>query len=163
MIVSLKVPDTTAITALHTIQNIGFKEVTDVKREEYYKFSIEGNQEVIEKFKDGICKVDMLVNANKNFYSFSVKKEYQETQAHNNVSNVRILVKNLDDGDGLLKILKKRLGFKNIKEFEKGTLWTLYIDSNKTKSNKKNIQNIAKDVAEQLLANTNYQEYTFLE
>ena len=80
MIVSLKVPDTTAITALQTLQKIGFDEIKDVKRADYYKFLIEGNEE---QFKNKISKVDILVNANKHTFNFSVKKD----------SAVKILVK----------------------------------------------------------------------
>ena len=65
MIVSLKVPDTTAITALQTLKKIGFGKITDVKRKDYYKFLIEEDEN---KFKDKICKVDILVNANKHAY-----------------------------------------------------------------------------------------------
>src|SRR3989338_9057243 len=100
MIVSLKVPDTTAITALQTLQKIGFNKIRYIKREDYYKFEFEGDEE---KFKNQICKVDILVNANKHTYSFSMPR-----------GNVSILVKNINDaGTGLLSTLKKRLGLTN--------------------------------------------------
>ena len=40
MVVGLKMPDNTAITALQTLQKIGFIKIKNVKREDYYKFSI---------------------------------------------------------------------------------------------------------------------------
>ena len=145
MVVSLKVPDTTAITALQTLQNIGFKKIKDVKRADYYKFSVEGD---LIKFKDKICKVDILVNANKHSYDFAVKKD----------SAIKILVRNInDDGTGVLSILKERLGFKEIKKVEKAILWSLGVDADENKS-----KAIADKAAKELLVNENYQEYTLL-
>src|SRR3989338_5735929 len=117
MIVSLKVPDTTATTALQTLQKIGFNRIKSVSRADYYLFSIEGDEE---KFKSKICKADILVNANKHSYSFSIQKD----------NAVKILVKNINGGESsLLSTLKNRLGFEEIKKGDKGMLWSLNIDA----------------------------------
>ena len=143
MIVTLKVPDATAITALQTLQRMGFSRIKGLKRAEYYKFQVEND---LEKFKQQISKVDILVNANKHFYDFSIKGN----------NNIKILVKNTDDdGSGLLATLKNRLGFKNIKKAEKGTLWSLDIDAD-------NPAKIAESAAKDLLVNEHYQEYVIL-
>ena len=145
MIVSLKVPDTTAITALQTLQRIGLDKIKDVKRADYYKFLIEEDEE---KFKSQICKADILVNANKHSYTFSIPKD----------SNVKILVKNInDDGSGILATLKNRLGFKNIKNVEKAILWSMSIDADEKEAKK-----IAEKAARELLVNENYQEFEIL-
>ncbi len=145
MVVSLKVPDTTAITALQTLQKIGFSEIKEVKKSDYYKFLIEND---IKKFKDNISKVDILVNANKHSYDFSIKKN----------NDVKILVKNIDDdGSGVLSTLKNRLGFKNIKKVEKAILWSLMIDGDETESKK-----IAEKAAKELLVNENYQKFLIM-
>ena len=145
MIVSLKVPDTTAITALQTLQKIGFNKIKSVKREDDYKFLIEGDDK---NFKDKICKVDILVNANKHSYEFSISKE----------NDIKILVKNInDDVSGLLSTLKNRLGFKNIKKVEKAILWSLTIEAEE-----KEAKEIADKAAKELLVNENYQECSIL-
>ena len=145
MVVGLKVPDNTAITALQTLKKIGFSRITDVKREDYYEFLIEGDER---KFMQSICKADILVNANKHYYDFSIRKE----------NNVKISVKNInDDGSGLLSTLKNRLGFKNIKKIGKGTLWSLGIEADENESRK-----IADKAARELLVNENYQEYEII-
>src|SRR3989338_1144225 len=124
MIVSLKVPDTTAITALQTLQRIGLDKIKDVKRADYYKFLIEEDEE---KFKSQICKADILVNANKHSYAFSIPKD----------NNVKILVKNINgNSDGLLATLKNRLGFDSIKKAEKAVLWSLSIDADEKEARK---------------------------
>ena len=145
MIVGLKVPDNTAITALQTLQKIGFNKIKYVKKEDYYKFSIEGGDK---NFKDKICKVDILVNANKHSYNFSIPKD----------NTTKILVNNInDDGSGLLSTLKNRLGFKNIKKVEKAILWSLTIEAEE-----KEAKEIADKAAKELLVNENYQEYRIL-
>ena len=146
MIVSLKVPDTTAITALQTLQKLGFSKIKGIKMADYYSFLIEGDAE---KFKSQICKVDILVNANKHSYDFSIQKS----------SLINILVKNINDGgSGILSTLKNRLGFKNIKKAEKATLWSLSIDADEKEAGK-----IADKAAKELLVNENYQEFAILD
>lgn len=140
MIVSLKVPDTTALTALQTLRKIGFARIKDAARAEYYRFLIDGDEE---KFRQKISKVDVLVNANKHFFQFSIPKD----------DNLKLLVRNIDgDGASILSLLNKRLGFKNVSGVEKATLWSLKIESGEGESRK-----IAEKAAKELLANENYQ------
>ena len=145
MVVSLKVPDTTAITALQTLQKLGFNKIKDIKRTDYYKFLVEGDEG---QFKSKISKVDILVNANKHSFDFSVKKD----------NSIKILVKNInDDGSGILSTLSNRLGFKNLKRAEKAVLWLLTIDADEKEAKK-----IAEKAAKDLFVNENYQEYDIL-
>ena len=150
MIVSLKVPDTTAITALQTLQKLGFNKIKDVKRADYYKFSVEGDEG---KFREKISKVDILVNANKHSFAFEIKKN-----ASFEACIFFVIVKNInDDGASLLSMLKNRLGFSDIKKVEKSVLWSLSIESEEKESRK-----IAEKAARDLLVNEHYQEYVIL-
>lgn len=143
MVVSLKVPDTTAITALQTLHKLGFEEVKDIKRAEHYKFSVEGDAE---KFRKQISKADLLVNANKHSSSFSIEKGKMTI----------ILVKNINgNGSGILQTLAK-LGIK-AKKAEKSTMWSLSIEADG-----KSARNIAEKAARELLANEHYQEFSIL-
>ncbi|MEK6984743.1 MAG: phosphoribosylformylglycinamidine synthase subunit PurS [Nanoarchaeota archaeon] len=150
MVVGLKVPDNTAITTLQTLRQIGFNNIQDVKRADYYKFSIEGN---VNKFKEKICKVDILVNANKHFFEFELIKN-----ASPKACVFFVMVKNInDEGSGILSALKKRLEFKNIKKVDKAVLWSLTIDAEE-----KGAETIAEKAAKELLVNENYQEFEVL-
>jgi len=94
--VKLKIPDTTAITALSTLHNMGFSKINDLKRADYYKFTIEGD---VEKFKERISKADIIVNANKHSFDFAAKDD----------ESAKIKVSNFDDDNsGLLSTLKNR-------------------------------------------------------
>ena len=137
MLVGLKIPDTTAITTLKTLHNMGLKEIKSVTRENYFKFYIEGDEN---KFRNEIPKADILVNANKNYFRFGSSDS----------SRIKVLVKDTEDDTGLANTLRS-LGFAGVKRIEKGVLWTLEIEGNDKK--------IAKKAAEELLHNGNYQSY----
>jgi phosphoribosylformylglycinamidine (FGAM) synthase PurS component len=138
LFVSLKIPDTTAITTFHTIERMGYK-VEKVKRELYYKFEVEGNEK---KVAEKIGKVDVLVNANKNKYSNKLEREE---------GAVYVLVKDTEgDNSGLFTTLHK-LGLNGIKSVEKGVLWALFME-----------EEDAKEVADKLLHNENYQDIKVL-
>tara|TARA_Y100000310_G_C20685785_1_gene818871 strand:+ start:1502 stop:1969 length:468 start_codon:yes stop_codon:yes gene_type:complete len=147
LIVGLKIPDTTAITALDTIHNMGFTKVVNLIREDYYKFSITDDN----NFNEKISKVDVIVNANKNNFKFKIEKK-QET-----LSELIVAVKNLDDSnEKLLSTLQTNLGFSNITKLEKKTLWTLIIDSKDSKK-------IAENLASSLLTNKHFQDFEIID
>jgi len=154
MFVSLKVPDNIAITAFNTLKRMNYKQLKKLEKSDYYKFEIKDN---IEDFKKQISNVDILVNANKNKFLFTLKENNNKKQKNNNFKKISILVQDLDDEDSLLSILKERLGFTNIKKLEKGVLWTMFFDK------KSNTKNIAVDITKSLLMNDNYQKYKILE
>ncbi|MBW2988749.1 hypothetical protein KY358_00360 [Candidatus Woesearchaeota archaeon] len=138
LFVGLKIPDTTAITALNTIKRMGYP-VEKLKRQLYYSFDIEGD---LESFRKKIGKTDILVNANKNTHSTKLEKKKDA---------VYILVK--DTGDSCSSLLKTlhSLGLKGIRSMEKGVLWELHTD-----------KETAIEIADKLLYNENYQEIEVL-
>jgi phosphoribosylformylglycinamidine (FGAM) synthase PurS component len=142
LMVRLKIPDTTAMTALQTLKEMGFSKIKDLKRSDYYKFSIEGDTE---KFKERISKADMIVNANKHSFDFTV----------NDDGSAKVKVSNFDDDNsGLLATLRNRLGFKELKKISKCTMWNVYSDASKPETAK-----LAEKAAKDLLVNEHYQDY----
>ena len=138
LFVRLKVVDTTALTALTAIQEMGFKEVVDVKRDLYYAF--ESSSDVSKE----LVSVDVLVNANKHAARFSA-----------DVKGVGILVTDMDDDCGaLLHTLTERLGISGISHVTRGVFWTLqFKDGVEGKE-------IAEKIARGLLSNEHYQKYS---
>ncbi|MBI2208930.1 hypothetical protein HYU50_05545 [Candidatus Woesearchaeota archaeon] len=149
LFISLKVPDNVAITAFHTLERMGYNQLKKLERKEYCKFEFSGDKK---SFERNISHVDILVNANKHKFSFSL-----DNSIKNNENKVNVLVQDLGDGSGLLKTLKERLGFKGIKKMEKGVLWTLYF------GNIIDAEDIAVGITKSLLMNENYQKYRILE
>jgi phosphoribosylformylglycinamidine (FGAM) synthase PurS component len=142
LVVKLKIPDTTAITALQTLHEMGFSKIKDLKRADYYKFSIDGDAE---KFREKISKTDIIVNANKHSFDFKV----------NDDGSAKVKVSNFDDDNsGLLATLRNRLGFKELKKISKYTMWNVYSDTSKSETAK-----LAEKAAKDLLVNAHYQDY----
>ncbi len=151
MTVRLLIPDTTAITTFHAIEKMGIGSVRKLKRDDYYKFGCDGD---FKKVSEDLGKVDVIVNANKHKY-FAKKPGEPFSGDFEGMSNVRVLVQDIDDKDGgLLSMLKERLGFTNVSSVEKGVLWTLGIDASGDEA-----ENVAKEVAENLLSNKHCQQY----
>lgn len=164
LFVSLKVPDNIAITAFNTIKRMGQKKLNKLERSDYYKFDVKEN---VEDFKKQISNTDILVNSNKNKFSFSISQKSEISGNLENSENfqsgknnknkiINVLVQDLDNGTGLLSTLKERLGFKNIKKVEKGILWTMHFDK------KVNAKKAAVDISKSLLMNENYQKFRIL-
>lgn len=149
LFVALKVPDNTAITALNTLHNLGFRELKILRRYNYYKFLFNGD---IKNFKDTIVKVDLLINPNKHTYIFKDKKKFKDI---GNLKISSILVMDIEKDNGILDILNKRLGFKNIRDMEKGVFWEMLfgVKTNEEANNK------ALKIAKELLSNEQYQRY----
>ena len=149
LFVSLKVPDNVAITAFHTLERMGYNQLKNLERKEYYKFEFSGDKK---SFERKISHVDILVNANKHKFSF-----FLDNSIKNNENKINVLVQDLGDGSDLLKTLKERLGFKSIKKAEKGVVWAMYFD------NIIDAKDIAVGITKSLLMNGNYQKYRILE
>jgi phosphoribosylformylglycinamidine cyclo-ligase len=142
MLVDLIIPDTTAITAFHTLKKMGFKEVTELKREDYYKFDIEEGSDATL-----LGKIDILVNANKNRFRINPEKEH----------GIQILVQPMEEA-GELPIIRERLGMDWINSMEKGVMWTLDIDAPHEKA-----RETAERLAEEFFANKHYQKFRIIE
>jgi len=151
MFVGLKVPDNVVITAYNALKRMRYK-IKKLEKSDYYKFDVTE----VENFKKQISNVDILVNSNKNTFSFTLEQNNNKKQKNNNYKLINVLVQDLDNGNALLETLKERLGFKNIKKLEKGILWTVYFDKNQQ------ARKIAVDITKSLLMNENYQKYKIM-
>ena len=155
MTVRLLVPDTTALTAFHTIEKMGIKSVRRLTREDYYKFGCEGDFETL---SSKLGKTDIIVNANKHKYKARRPGEPMG-EGFPGLRTVRVIVYDTDNSDGgLLPILRDRLGFSGVMSVEKGVLWSLGIES----ESREEAEGIARDVAEGLLSNKHYQSYNLI-
>ena len=145
LLVGLKIPDTTAITAFHTLERMGFSTVKSLERMDYFLFSFDGDFDV---FKEKIMKVDILVNANKHIPRVKRKDE----KLRHDSDEVFVLVKERMQDNSLMNVLQNRLGLDEIREAERGTLWRIVFSDGKNKET-------AKKIAQELLANINYQSF----
>ena len=141
LLVGLKIPDTTAITAFNTLKKMGIN-IEELEREDYYEFILLKDSD---KFMKDIAEVDILVNANKN-YSKVYREEIGKEEGF-----VYVVVRNKEKDLGLRETLMERMGFKNIAEMHKGVLW-------KFKASEEEAEKAVKE----LLHNPHYQEFELL-
>lgn len=140
LLVSLKIPDNVAISALAALHRMG-RDIKSLERHDYYLFEFSGDKKAFER---KISQVDLIVNANKHKFRFGIADDGRK----------KILVQNLEEDTALLKTLRESLAAKEIKKVEKGTLWVIgSSDDDSTVS----------DIAKGLLMNENYQKFRIIE
>ena len=154
MMVGLLIPDTTALTAFHTLERMGFGKLKKLVREDYYRISAKDQD--FRFLSDELSKVDILVNANKNTCKMKLADQPFEDGNEDGKMTVKILVRDTDsDNAGLLDTLRNRLGLTDLKSIEKGVLWTLHLEGLTEDEGK----GMAREIAERLLVNRHYQEF----
>lgn len=135
--VELLIPDNTAFSASMALRQMGI-DVPSLRRMDFYEFSVSDDA----SFKERIVKTDIIVNSNK--HKAYINPEYKDV--------VAIVVEDREPSNGLAQTLKQRLGFSEVIDAKKGTLW-LFGKGNK---------GAAEQAVRQLLHNPHYQEYRFL-
>ncbi len=151
MFVELLIPDSIAITTRKALERMGYK--LEVERADYYKFR--AGKDVSKE----LGEVDILVNANKHKFNVLKQGEKLESLDKDGVFAVRVVVKDIDNqGKGILVTLKERLGFTDVEECEKGTMWTLFIKADSREDAVKTGEEITKS----LLFNEHFQEYKII-
>jgi phosphoribosylformylglycinamidine (FGAM) synthase PurS component len=156
MTVRLLVPDTTSITAFHTLEKMGMKEIKRLRREDYYRFSGTGD---FDKAIWELSKADVIVNANKHRCR-AMRPGGGFGEGFPGMHTVWVLVK--DDGGGmdgqLLSTLRDRLGISSVSRVERGVLWTMGVGV----ATRKDAERVASEAAEGLLSNRHSQEYMIM-
>jgi phosphoribosylformylglycinamidine (FGAM) synthase PurS component len=146
----LKIPDAEAATVKNTlVRRMGFGDVlADVKKERLFSIEVDsGNpQELARAF------AKELVNENKE----SHKVLFDELKFEGSYVPVKVAL-HIEDGEAISTRdrLRNRLGFKNVTDVKKATIWKLYIEG-------ENQERVAKEIAEGLLINPHKDSYEVL-
>ncbi|MBI2549433.1 hypothetical protein HYW21_08875 [Candidatus Woesearchaeota archaeon] len=149
--VELVVPDTTALTTLQTLQRMGYTDLKELKRRDYYLFTVDGDEKHYEAFSKRLQTTDVLVNVNKHRATTTlIRDKHPETQ-----TPVVLITAREDDAQGLLKTLQERLGMHEIRKVKKGVLWEFIILG----KSGKNVKAYAERMTKALLYNEHYQTY----
>jgi phosphoribosylformylglycinamidine (FGAM) synthase PurS component len=146
----LSIPDAEAATVKNTlVRRLGFQEVlADVKKERLFSIEVDsGNPAELAK-----SFVKELVNENKE----SCKVFFDELNFEVGYVPVKVAL-HIEDGEAISvrERLRNRLGFKNVVDVKKATIWKLYIRGD-------NQERVAKEIAEGLLINPHKDSYEIL-
>src|SRR5512137_1571560 len=147
----LKIPDAEADTVRNTlVRRMGLQGILmDVKKEKLLSIDVDSGdpQDLAKSF------AKELVNENKESYKVLLD-ELKFEQAYVPVK----VGLHIEDGEAIStrERLRNRLGFKNVTEVKKATIWKLYIAADKP-------EKVAKEIAEWLLINPHKDSYEVLE
>lgn len=146
----LKIPDAEAATVKNTlVRRMGFNDVlADVKKERLFSIEVDsGNPEELAK-----AFAKELVNENKE----SHKVLFDELKFEGEYVPVKVAL-HIEDGEAISTRdrLRNRLGFKNVVDVKKATVWKLYIKG-------ENAERVAREIAEGLLTNPHKDSYEVL-
>lgn len=146
----LKIPDAEAATVKNTlVRRMGFGDVlADVKKERL--FSIEVDSGDPKELARAFAKE--LVNENKE----SHKVLFDELKFEGGYMPVKVAL-HIEDGEAISTRdrLRNRLGFKNVVDVKKATIWKLYLKG-------ENQERVAREIAEGLLINPHKDSYEVL-
>jgi phosphoribosylformylglycinamidine (FGAM) synthase PurS component len=146
----LKIPDAEAATVKNTLsRRMGLKDVlTDVKKERLFSIEVDSGdpQEMAKAF------AKELVNENKESHKVSINDLTFEEE----YIALKVAL-HIEDGEAISirERLRSRLGFKNVVDVKKATIWKLYL-------NGMDVQERAKEIAEGLLINPHKDSYEIL-
>ena len=146
----LKIPDAEAATVKNTLsRRMGLKDVlADVKKERL--FSIEVDSGDTKEMAKAFAKE--LVNENKESHKVSI----DELGFEEEYIALKVAL-HIEDGEAISirERLRSRLGFKNVVDVKKATIWKLYL-------NGMDAEERAKEIAEGLLINPHKDSYEIL-
>ncbi len=146
----LKIPDAEAATVKNTlVRRMGFADLlADVKKERL--FSIEVDSGDLQEMAKAFAKE--LVNENKESHKVLI----DELKFEEGYTPVKVAL-HIEDGEAISTIdrLQNRLGFKNVVDVKKATIWKLYLKG-------ENQRGIAREIAERLLINPHKDSYEIL-
>jgi len=146
----LKIPDAEAATVKNTLsRRMGLKDVlADVKKERLLSIEVDSGdpQEMAKAF------AKELVNENKESHKVSINDLTFEEE----YIALKVAL-HIEDGEAISirERLRSRLGFKNVVDVKKATIWKLYL-------NGMDVQERAKEIAEGLLINPHKDSYEIL-
>lgn len=148
----LKIPDAEAATVKNTlIRRLGYGSIlADVKKERLFSIEVDGGDplELAKSF------AKELVNENKESHKVYVDAlDYEDDYVP-----VKVAL-HIEDGEAISirERLRRRLGFSNVVDVEKATVWKLYF-----KTLRPEAQIAAREIAEKLLINPHKDSYEIL-
>lgn len=168
LMVSLKIPDVTALTAANALRRrLGYAQaLKELKRADYYKLdlAVDDPDAALELGEELAERTNLFVNPNKHVYELKVlEARGAQIASQNGAYAVNVLVTDPADGsgEGMLAALQGRLGYGDrVQGLLTGTLWTLALIAEDAQQARQMAEEIAVTTAqsEGLLMNPHYQE-----
>lgn len=167
LLVRLKIPDVTALTAANSLRRrMGYGDaLVQLRRADYYRIGLNvGSAEEGRVLATELAEeTNLFVNPNKHVYELREPGTASEESGGNGTHEVEVLVTDPRDGSaqGALTALHGRLGYGDrVSSLVKGVLWVLCLRADSREAAKTMAEEIAltKRIDQGLLVNPHFQE-----
>ncbi len=132
LLVRLKIPDVTALTAVSALRRrMGYGDVLkELLRADYYALHLpaDSQQSALDLARRLAEKTNLFVNPNKHAYELRIPAERAEPAPEDGVWPVEVLVTDAEGAEAtdIEQALQERLGYADVvARVEQGTLWTM--------------------------------------
>jgi len=167
LVVSLKIPDVTALTAGNAIRRrLGDEDVlSSLTRADYYRIDLDvDDREAAEALVSEMAEeTNLFVNPNKHVYELRNPESRGEAANDDGEWLVNVLVTSPDDssGEGIASALNGRLGYGDVSAVETGVLWTMQIVADNEEAAREVAESITvtRSQSQGILMNPHFQEY----
>jgi phosphoribosylformylglycinamidine (FGAM) synthase PurS component len=167
LVVSLKIPDVTALTAGNAIRRrLGYEDVLSaLNRADYYRIDVDvDDREAAEALVSEMAEeTNLFVNPNKHVYELRSPDERGKGAGDDGEWLVNVLVTSPDDssGDNIASALNGRLGYGEVSAVETGVLWSMRIVADSEDKAREVAESITvtRSQSQGILMNPHFQEY----
>jgi phosphoribosylformylglycinamidine (FGAM) synthase PurS component len=166
LVVSLKIPDVTALTAGNAIRRrLGYEDALKaLDRADYYCLELDvEDREAAEALVSEVAEeTNLFVNPNKHVYEVRFPED-RTGVSEDGEWLVSVLVTSPDDssGEGIASALNGRLGYREVQSVVTGVLWTMRIaaDSEDAAREIAEAITVTRSQSQGILMNPHFQEY----
>jgi phosphoribosylformylglycinamidine (FGAM) synthase PurS component len=164
LLVRLKIPDVTALTAANALRrSMGYQQLQELRRADYYRLDLNvDTAEAAEALARELAeKTNVFVNPNKHVYEVQTDHEDAAT-AEGQVAHVLVTDPHDGSAEGMLAALQGRLGYGGrVAGLTKGLLWTMRLDVGEAAEARRLAAEMAETTSLEkgLLVNPHFQEF----
>lgn len=164
ILVRLKIPDVTALTASNALRrSMGYKQLKELRRADYYRLelAVDTPEQAVALASELAEKTNLFVNPNKHVYEVWTSRE-EKAPAQGQLAHVLVTDPNDGSAQGMLAALKGRLGYGDkVTGVTKGLLWTMVLDTEDPEEARRLASEMAetKSLGQGLLVNPHFQEF----
>lgn len=166
LVVSLKIPDVTALTAANAIRRrLGYADrLLALHRADYYRLELDvPDRETAEALTREMAEqTNLFVNPNKHVYEVRFPEDHDGGEKAPGEQIVHVLVTCPDDstGEGIASMLRGHLGYEAVRTVSTGVLWTLHLAADSPEEARAMAEDIAitRSQSKGILMNPHFQE-----
>lgn len=164
ILVRLKIPDVTALTAANALRrSMGYSQLKELRRADYYRLelAVDTQEQALELARELAEKTNLFVNPNKHVYELWTSRE-EAPPAEGTLAHVLVTDPHDGSAEGMLSALQGRLGYGGkVTGLTKGLLWTMVLDTDDSEEAKRLASEMAetKSLDKGLLVNPHFQEF----